>query len=136
MLVWIHACVVETKVELRRSRIGVIEKPPDRGQVVRASLHERKPGSFRTQVPVIAAHGNVDLPDAWLIRDQRRRAPAAMRVEIQNKHGPRSGRQRRVGGDREAVEGAEACPAPATGMMQAAGKRTGRAVLQRRQCSG
>src|SRR5574340_543995 len=125
MLVGVHPCVVQAQVESWRVMLQVLEPPLDGGQVIRWVTHQAGPSPFSWRILVEVAGRHIDLPNAWVISDQRLRAAAEMGVKVENEDRARAGRQGKAGGYRQTVECAESFPGISPRMMQTAGKRSG-----------
>ena len=116
----VHAGIVEAQVKARGAAFELLQLTGNPWQVIMRIPENVKRRALRRFVGIKAGYRHVELPDGRVFRDQGVSAASAMRVEIENQHGLRTGCECGAGGNRQPVEGAKAGPACVPGVVQAA----------------
>ena len=131
----IHAGVVEAEIE-RLPPIDVPQGALHRGQVRFGARHDLQPRPRARLVAVHPRHGDVELMDSGLVRDEARRAAPAVRVEIQHEHRSCPVIEDRARGQHQTVEGAERRTTVAPRVVHPARQRARDSVRDRRSRGG
>lgn len=128
VLVDVHPGVVEAQSELRPFSFRLLQAAPDRFEILAGGGDGFLDAPGTGLVVVVGHHAHVQLPQSRVALNQRVRAAATVRVQIENQDVPASRLRQRVCGNGQTVQRAEARPSVALGMVKAAGEGAGHAI--------